>query len=218
MSLMLPDLTRASASMVHADWPILKDLSRGVSADATVIHKAIERLNRGQEWGRPSSVLPPGSRGSRQSRSTAAQLHDALAKAKVFTSQVAMHLQDDWRERLFADLDHLMGAEDWHEDDTPLNESSFQTFLRMIIHQSIVRRPGFGLSYNGNLLASWTTGKDRLIMEFLVEDMVKWVLACVVDGETEKAAGVTPVRRLPNVLSPYSPDRWFAVASGENLP
>ena len=216
MILMLSELTKASASKLHGDWSILKELSSGVSSDATKMYEAIRKLNPGQEWSRPSSVLPLRPRESEKSSSTAEQLHDALAKAKVFTSRVVMHLQGDWRERLFAQLDDLMDAEDWHEDDTPLKVSSFQTFLRMTIHQSLERRPGFGLSYYGNLIASWTTGKDRLTMEFLVDDTVKWVLACEVDGEVERAAGVTPVRRLPIVLGPYGPDRWFAVASGQD--
>jgi hypothetical protein len=121
-----------------------------------------------------------------------------------------MHLGTEWRSRIFEQLDDLLDPEDWHEDDDPLKTSSFDTFLRMVIFHNPTRRPGFGQSNSGNLIAAWTTGSDRLTIEFLPNDMVRWVLSCEVDSESERAAGETPVRRLMEVLAPYTPSRWFA--------
>jgi hypothetical protein len=40
--------------------------------------------------------------------------------------------------------------------------------------------------------------------------MIRWVLSCEINGERERAAGETHVARVPEILQPYRPDRWFA--------
>jgi hypothetical protein len=141
--------------------------------------------------------------------STVERLDAALASAKVMTSNVVMHLDREWRDGLFAQLDDLLAIEDWHEDDEPLLEESFRTFLRLILYAKPKRRPGLGLSHRGYLIAAWTTGRDRLTLECAPGDTIRWVLSCEFDGERERAAGETHVARLPEVLRPYRPDRWF---------
>jgi hypothetical protein len=136
-----------------------------------------------------------------------------LARAKVMTSQVAMYLDRDWRDRLFAQLDDLLNVDDWHEDDEPMLIASFETFLRLILHQKPERRPGLGLSHRGHLIAAWTAGADRLTLEFLRDDAIRWSLSCDITGERERAAGETHVARLPEILKPYSPERWFRDAN-----
>lgn len=148
--------------------------------------------------------------------SLAERLYDALAEAKLLTSQVAMHFDQDWRTRLFAQLDDLLDVEEWHEDDEPIKGASFRTFLRMMIFQSPERRPGLGVSHRGNLIAAWTSGADRLTLEFSPSDMIRWVLSCEIDGELERAAGETPVRRFPEVVSAFHPERWFSDAQQQN--
>jgi hypothetical protein len=145
-----------------------------------------------------------------QPASMAERLDTALASAKVMTSNVVMHLDREWRDRLFAQLDDLLDIEDWHEDDEPLLDASFRTFLRLILYQKPKQRPGLGLSHRGHLIAAWTRGADRLTLECAPDDTVRWVLSCEVNGERERAAGETHVARLPEILQPYSPDRWFA--------
>jgi hypothetical protein len=137
------------------------------------------------------------------------QLYESLAQAKVLTAQVAMHLERSWRSRLFKQLDDLLNPEDWHGGDIPIEAGSFATFLRMIIHVAPKRRPGLGISNEGNLIAAWTSGSDRLTLEFRPHDGVRWMVTCDVDGERERAAGDTSVARLPEVLASYRPDRWF---------
>jgi hypothetical protein len=146
----------------------------------------------------------------RRPASTAERLHAALASAKVMTSDVAMHLDREWRDRLFAQLDDLLNVEDWHEDDEPLLDESFRTFLRLILYQKPKRRPGLGLSHRGYLIAAWTADADRLTLECAPDDMIRWVLSCEINGERERAAGETHVARVPEILQPYRPDRWFA--------
>jgi hypothetical protein len=138
------------------------------------------------------------------------KLYDALAAFKLRTAAVAMHMDRDWRTRLFAQLDNLLGVENWEHEDLPPSVSSFSTFLRMLLLLRPEVRPGLGASHDGGLIAAWTSGNDRLTVECLSGDMVQWHLAVTIGGERERAAGLTPLRRLVDVLAPYDPRRWFA--------
>lgn len=182
--------------------------SLGVSGDANIIAESLDAIERRQF--RASASPTPSRRPGVAAKTLAEELYDSLANAKVLTARVAMHLEDDWRSRLFAQLDDLLDVDDWHEGDKPVEGSSFETFLRAIIFQGVKRRPGLGVSNRGNLIAAWTRGKDRLTLEFFPDNMVRWMLSCEIDGELERAAGETPVRRLPEVLGAYRPDRWFS--------
>lgn len=182
--------------------------SLGVSADASTITKSLDAIEQHQNSA--STISAMHKHQGAASTSLPEQLYEALANAKVLTSQVAMHLGQDWRSRLFAQLDDLLDVDDWHKDDKPVQGSSFETFLRTILYQGIQRRPGLGVSHRGNLIGAWTRGTNRLTLEFLPNDMVKWVLSCEIDDELERAAGETPVRRLPEVLRAFHPDRWFS--------
>jgi hypothetical protein len=141
----------------------------------------------------------------------AERLFDALANAKVLTSAVAMHLDRDWRDKLFRQLDSLHDADELEEGDEPLRQSSFATFLKAILMVNPQRRPGLGLSREGHLIAAWTTGRDRLTIEFLPNDRVRWVLARYKDDEPSRFAGQTPVDELAAGLSPHRPERWFSL-------
>jgi hypothetical protein len=141
------------------------------------------------------------------------QLFDALAKFKIRTSQVAMHLDRDWRSKLFGQLDSLLDAQDWEQLDRPPSIESFATFLRMLIFLRPDRRPGLGATSKGELIATWTVGSDRLTIECLPYDLVRWTISVSINDDRERAAGITPVSRLPDVLGPYGPDRWFADAN-----
>lgn len=138
------------------------------------------------------------------------RLFDSAAALKIATAAVAMHLDRVLRDRLFAQLDRLLGLEDWDEADELPSERSFRTFLRMLLYIKPERRPGLGLSSAGNIIASWTVGSARLTIECLPNDVLRWVLVREQEGERESAAGETVIPRLPAVLAPYSPEVWFA--------
>ena len=188
---------------------LLFPLSSATGEDAETISNSLIEIQERQILGRPIYKLTEVEAADKP---LPEKLYDALARVKLLMAQVAMHLDTEWRSRIFEQLDDLLDAEDWHEDDDPIKASSFETFLRMIIFHNPSRRPGFGVSNRGYLIAAWTSGSDRLTTEFLPNDTVRWVLSCEFDGETERAAGETPVRRLMEVLAPYSPLRWFANA------
>lgn len=140
------------------------------------------------------------------------RLYDALAQFKVRTSLVAMHLDRNWRSKLFSQLDSLLGVEDWDALDKPPSADSFATFLRMLIFLKPDRRPGLGATSDGQIIATWTAGEDRLTIECLAHDLVRWHLAATIKEERERAAALSPVSRLREVLAPYSPQRWFSDA------
>jgi hypothetical protein len=138
------------------------------------------------------------------------RLFDARSAAKVLTASVAMHLDPTWRERLFQQLDSLHDPEEWEEGDEPLQQSSYATFLKAMLTIDPEIRPGLGLSHGGHLIAAWTTGRDRLTIEFLPGDRVRWVLARFKHDEPSRFAGQTPVTELAEGLAPHRPEHWFS--------
>ena len=143
------------------------------------------------------------------SKSNEEQLYDALASFKIRTATVAMHLDRDWRRKLFRQLDSLLDTESWEPGDLPPKFASFSTFLRLLTLLRPDRRPVLGATTDGSLIATWTAGSDRLTIECLPNDSVRWHLSVCIEGEVERAAAVTPLPRLSEVLGPYQPERWF---------
>jgi hypothetical protein len=138
------------------------------------------------------------------------RLYDALAACKIRTAAVAMHLDPDWRIRFFRQLDNLMDIDNWEKEDLPVTEASFATLLRMLLFIRPKRRPGIGVTNDGNIIAAWTVGKNRLTIECRASDQVRWVVVIYDGEERESGAGETQLPRLMHVLAPYQPQRWFA--------
>jgi hypothetical protein len=137
------------------------------------------------------------------------RLYDALAAFKIRTAQIAMHLADGFRQRLFRQLDSLLSKEDWVEEDEPPTLASFSTFLRLILFIKPAVQPGLGATHDGHLIAMWTTPSARLSIECLPNDQLRWVLSRSYEGSLESAAGCCELIRIPSVLSPYDPQAWF---------
>jgi len=138
------------------------------------------------------------------------RLYDARAACKIKTATVAMQFDHDWRIRFFRQLDNLMDIDNWEKDDLPVTDASFATLLRMLLFIKPKRRPGLGITNDGNVLAAWTVGKDRLTIECRAADQVRWVVVIYDGEERESAAGEGHLPRLMDVLAPYKPQRWFA--------
>jgi hypothetical protein len=137
------------------------------------------------------------------------QLAEKRVAFKRVAASVGMHLDPDWRTRLFAKLDSLMDQEEWDRDFALPSEQSFSTFLRMIIYLHPTKRPGLGLSAKGHFLASWSRLDDRIVIESLANDDVRWVLSRAVGDIRESGAGKTKIHRIPDVIHPYEPDHLF---------
>lgn len=139
------------------------------------------------------------------------QLYEAKACCKIKISSIAMYLSDDRRSRFFRQLDNLMDIENWEEDDKPVTEASFTTLLRLLLFIKPKRNPSLGATNDGNILAAWViNNKDRLTIECLAGDKVRWILCGYFEENFERVAGeATLITRLPEVLSPYNPNHWF---------
>jgi len=137
------------------------------------------------------------------------RLYDSRAMCKLKIANIAMHLGPDWRSSLFSQIDGLMDYENWEEDEEPISEESFKTFIRMILYIKPKRRPGLGATGNGNIIAAWTNEKDRLTIECLYNDKIRWVASRYISNNRESAAGETISPRLLHVLEPYNPKIWL---------
>lgn len=153
----------------------------------------------------------PGSRVRSPVESTtdAPEMFERRVALKMLTSSLAMHLEAQWRTGLFCELDDLLEEDGWVSGDRLPEIASFKTFLRLVIHLGHVRRPGLGSTHEGNIVAAWTTGRDRLTVECLAEDQLRWVLSKNINGEHVSVAGRCSVSFIPEALSPYSPEGWF---------
>jgi hypothetical protein len=121
-----------------------------------------------------------------------------------------MHLDREWRMRFFAQIDSLLSFDDWDKADLTISDGSFMTLLRMLLLIRAKRRPGLGASGDGHVIAMWTLGNDRLTIECLPADVVRWIVLREIDSDRESAAGQTTLPRLLEVLQPYVPQRWFS--------
>jgi hypothetical protein len=61
----------------------------------------------------------------------------------------------------------------------------------------------------GHFLVAWAIGRDRIVIECIANDEVRWVLSRTVDGERESGAGKVLLHRIPDVTGPYEPEKLF---------
>lgn len=182
--------------------------SIGSDVSSDLVQSRLPSLNPGTAW------VETGNRNltrvaSLTSHSEREILFDRLVALKVHASQVAMHFADDWRSGLFSQLDCLLDEENWHFEDKLPQQESFRTLLRTVIYNEIRRRPGLGLSPAGNLIAAWTVERDRLTVECMVRDQLRYTLIKYVDEERVSAAGQAPAQYLRKYIAPYEPEVRF---------
>jgi hypothetical protein len=163
---------------------------------------------------RGEGLLFPATRTSAQKTARAkedlsSQLFESRAAGKIATAQIAMHLDRDWRDGFFRQLDSLLDADEWEPDDEPVTQLSYKTFLRTIVHLGATRRPGIGASEDGQLIASWRNGDDRLVIISGQNDRVRWSVRRNIDGELEVATGVTTAARLPRILESFDCEKLY---------
>ena len=191
---------RASAVMVPGDFLKMFELPISASNESQSIHQAFANLRQ----------LSPTFSGRTLSQDTLkAKIYDALASFKIYTAQIAMHIDDVWKRKLFGQLDSLLSAEEWDTRDVPPVLGSYATFLRLMVLIRPHIPPGLGATSNGHIVGAWTLGADRLTIECLPGDQTRWAVKVSVEGEVERAAGEVAVNRLLATLSPYGPSRWL---------
>lgn len=180
--------------------------SFGVSKESKIVDDRLGRMRKllSEPVANLTRVVDVGTPGSKEQK-----LQRKLAVLKQISARVAMHIDSSWRSVLFQTLDRLLDPADWQDDCAMPSEQSFSTFLRMIIYLHPTRRPGLGLSPSGHFLAAWRRGDDRIVLECLANDEVRWVLSRTLDGNRESAAGRVQIHRIPDVTEPYEPEPLF---------
>jgi hypothetical protein len=181
--------------------------SAGAGIDTRSFDAQLQSLRRLQTGAVASLANVQNSKGSKDP--VGDQLRAKLLQLKQITSTVAMYLRPEWRNQLFARLQAMLDPEDWNDQHALPSEQSFSTFLRMIVYLHPGRRPAVGLSPNGYFIAGWTRGQDRMIVECLPNDEVRWVLSQDHEGEPESGAGRTLIHRIPDVTAAYEPERFY---------
>jgi hypothetical protein len=184
---------------------IAPSVSRGISREATYVADSVVGTRSGQT---PASAVLKHT----TSDTTEEALFTALASLKVLTSQVAMHLDKAWRNRLFSRLDRIHEPAQWDQADDPISAGSFLTFLRLMFLLKPDRQANISLANEGHLVASWINGRDRLTIECLPKDQVKVVLTRWLGSERDSAAILTNIDRVQRVLTAYDPACWFSAA------
>jgi hypothetical protein len=175
----------------------------GASSDARLISDLISKLPN------LSGAKSFGSLDNPSVASTAERLNLRLLSFKRMTSPIARYLDPRWRVQLFETLDKLFEVDVWEDDFVLPLEESFETFLRLVIHLHPTKRPGIGLSSRGYVLASWSKDNDRIVIECLPRDELRWVLSQSNEGRRESAAGKNRIQRLVELIEGYEPDRFF---------
>ena len=139
------------------------------------------------------------------------KLFDSAANCKILFSHLTRYFQEDWRNGIFKQLDHLLDSENWDEEDIPIKPESFRTLLRLLILLKARKRPGFGASYDGNIIANWEIDKNSLTLECYEYDKVRWIVSYQTSNmpEREYAFGSCQIERLQQNLSSYNPKQWF---------
>jgi hypothetical protein len=186
-------VVRAERTSLGQSSDLLTSLEPALSLQTREIARRIQALQNQPSLGSPSADTPHPS----TEKPLHENLFDALAAVKVLTSQVAMHLNSDWRAKLFHQLDSLHDPAEWEEGDLPVQQASFATFLKAM------------LTINP---AAWTTGMDRLTIEFMLHDRVRWVLSLHYEDGLVRYAGDAPVTRLAEGLAKHDPEHWFSRA------
>jgi hypothetical protein len=160
-------------------------------------------------YNRPADIVSRDLSQKRE-RSLAEKLFDTRADCKIATRRFAMHFEPDWHSRFFTQLDLLFSVEEWDEDDEPVTKDSFATLVRLLLTLRDKRRPGLAIANGGNIVATWSVNsQDRLTVECLPQDRVRWIVTVPLDEGHETAVGETSLERLLLVIQAYRPQHWF---------
>lgn len=200
-------LTFARSRSLLDEAPILAMPSRAGGSDSRLIDKRIESMRRLVSGA--VADLAHVKDTNPKTEDLQQKLLSKRASLKRLTATIAMHLDRAWREALFLTLDRLLDPDDWDIEFQLPTEQSFSTFLRMVIYLHPTKRPSLGLSPSGHFLAAWTKGHDRIVIECVGDDEVRWVLSRTIEGERESGAGRVLLHRVPEVIQPYEPEHLF---------
>lgn len=198
----------SAPALVQSAQPLLTSYATPVGRDSRSIMAAAARASAAI-YTSPGRMFVSSAENPPKATSLAEQLHDVKANFKIKTNNFAMHFGRDWQQRFFSQLDAILDADEWDENDQMITVPAFTTLLRILLILRGKRRPGLGVGPNGSIVAAWTNGPNRLTLECRPNDEVRWIISQIVDGRLDTAAGQTTLSHLFQRLSPYDPEQWF---------
>lgn len=175
--------------------------SLGASKESRLIEDSIKSMRR--LLSEPATRIAGMADGDKRGLPVNERLIAKVASFKRMVSIVAMYLDPSWRLQLLSSIEELLDPDDWDEDFRLPSDQSFSTFLRMIIYLHPSKKPALGLSPRGHVLAAWARNDDRIVVECLGNDEVRWVISRTADGNRETGAGTVLLHRVPDVTAPY---------------
>jgi hypothetical protein len=121
-------------------------------------------------------------------------LFNVLVGLKVSVSQYAMHLSQEVRHRIFDQLDAIINADDWHEEDDLPRQDAFQEFLKWQIYAGCFDWTSLGVSDEGHILVAWSTTNTFLTANFDGSGEVRWTVRYQSEGSPGHAAGKSSLK------------------------
>ena len=154
--------------------------------------------------------ISPVARPVAAAMDTMQQLALARAQAKLAARKFTMLFDSDWLTGLSRQIDAMLDPHEWIEGDKPLSPDSFATLLLVLMRLRLYRRPGLGLTDDGNAVATWSrSATDRLIVECLSNGRVRWIATAPVAGVNESGMMETTPDKLVMTLAAFNPDHWL---------
>jgi hypothetical protein len=159
-------------------------------ADLRSIHHPLDEIAAKQrdhiqhllhnKFERDASLLVGSGRGKQivgardEQSSHEERVFEFLVQLKTAVSTYAMHLSNATRQKLFGDLDAILNAEDWYENDAPPRLNCFRDFLKWTIYSKRFNWLSFGFSDDGEILVAWKTHTALLTARFKGNGRVMW--------------------------------------------
>jgi hypothetical protein len=122
------------------------------------------------------------------------------AVLKILTSQVAMHLNSEERNNLFASIDRLLDAGEWEDESSEIDDKAFRSYLRFTIYARPHRVPNLGVGPSGTLLAGWHKEENSIYIEFFPDDQCVGIFRFSSGRGTERIAWRGHVARVREVI------------------
>src|SRR6266849_1830183 len=134
-----------TSQMPMQNWTIVATPLLQLNIGSPALHKA--EFTTAQSIKASDAQVSP-----KASPSLDVQLFDNAAELKIAFSQFVMHLEPQWRDIIFNQIDYLLDIREWQDDSALIKHSTFITFLRFITFSAANRLPSLGVSQSGNLL------------------------------------------------------------------
>ena len=199
----------ANGIVLSDNFSPLRDSQSSGAGDIYTYFEKMKKTSARESTSSSEGLLPDLNK--HHSNSIEEQLYDNRAELKILTAHYAVaYINQNFKKQLFNQLDWLLDPESWVEGDVLAKPESFKTLIKFILNAKPKNAPSVGLSQDGNILATWQQEANKLILECLPKENIKWFVSCVFEEKKERASGeASTLKRLLAVLSPYKKSGWF---------